>query len=67
MSRHPAASYDDIPDAVAALSAEAVVDRIWDTARWKPLVLTSCVLDDRPKVSPKDGSRERSATRPTRS
>lgn len=48
----PIASYDDAPDpAPMTLSAAAVVDRIWDTARWKPLVLVSCVLDDRPKVS----------------
>ena len=47
----PIASYDDAPDpASMTLSAAAVVDRIWDTARWKPLVLVSCVLDDRPKV-----------------
>jgi len=34
-----------------ALSASQVVDRIWDITRWKPLVLVSCVLDNRPKVS----------------
>ncbi|GAW52552.1 MULTISPECIES: hypothetical protein [unclassified Nocardioides] len=39
-----------IDPAYAAQRAADVVDRIWDTARWKPLVLVSCAVEDVPKV-----------------
>ena len=42
-----------IDPAFTHLRAAAVADRIWDTARWKPLVLVSCVVEDTPKVSPR--------------